>query len=352
MSAADRADRTPTVPLPDGHGVDTWSTLAWRERAVAWVDGSLAAAGLARTGEVEQPHLRPWATVLRVPTTGGTVWFKASAPGTAFEVRLYEVLARAVPDRVLAPLATDAARAWALLPDGGATLGDRLAEDELADALVAALATYGRLQLDLAPHLDDLLAAGVADMRPAVMPERFEEALDATAAAADAATHARVAALRPAVADWCARLADSAVPASLDHNDLHPWNVLGDAADGDGPGSIRFYDWGDAVVAHSFAAMLVPLGFVCRLLGVGVDDPRFARARDAYLDVFSAHTGDEDPVATLALACRVAKVARALTWDRALRAARDQGEEVDDTWSRAPLESLGSLLDDSYLGGA
>jgi hypothetical protein len=334
--------------VPDGHGVVVWSTVGWRERAVAWIDEHLARVGLARTGEVDQPHLRPWATVLRVPTSDGTVWFKASAPGTAFEPPLYVLLARAVPDRVLVPLATDPVRAWALLPDGGPPLGERLEGDALADALVAGLVVYGRLQRDLAPRAGELLALGVADMRPAAMPQRFEEALDATADDTDPETRRRLVALRPRVAGWCERLGASGVPASLDHNDLHPWNMLGGSGE-----TIRFYDWGDAVVAHSFAAMLVPLGFVARLLGVGVDHPRFVRARDAYLDAFAdLGAPGEDLADTLATACRVAKVARTLTWDRALRAAREQGEEVDDTWTQAPLASLSSLLDESYLGGA
>ncbi len=339
---------------PHGHGVDVWSTPDWRDHAMAWVDEQLGARGLARTGDVEQPHLRPWATVLRVPTSDGTKWFKASAPGTAFEVRLYDVLARTVPERVLAPLATDPARSWALLPDGGPPLGERLQGGALADALVEGLVVYGRLQLDLASHVDELLAAGVADMRPAVMPERFEEALDATAADADPAVHRSLTALRADVAVWCERLAGSVVPVSLDHNDLHPWNILGATADDSARGdTIRFYDWGDAVVAHAFAAMLVPLGFVARILDVGVDHPRFVRARDAYVGVFDrGAAAGEDLAGTLATACRVAKVARTLTWDRALRAAREQGEEVDGTWARAPLASLASLLDDSYLGGA
>jgi hypothetical protein len=186
-------------------------------------------------------------------------------------------------------------------------------------------------------------------MRPAAMPERFEEALDAAAGAADADTRRRLISLRPDVARWCERLAASGVPDSLDHNDLHPWNILGDA----GAGTARFYDWGDAVVAHAFAAMLVPLGVLADLLGVGVDHPRVVAARDAYLDVFAGlGAAGEDAADTLATACRVAKIARTLTWDRALRAAREQGEQVDDTWSRAPLASLASLLDESYVGGA
>jgi Phosphotransferase enzyme family len=182
-------------------------------------------------------------------------------------------------------------------------------------------------------------------MRPAVMPERFHEALEA-AAPADAsgrAIHRRVAAMEATVASWCERLAASPVPASLDHNDLHPWNILDDGA--------RFYDWGDSVVAHPFAAMLVPLGFVQRGLAAGLDDPRFVRARDAYLEVFADLAPRRELVETLALACRVAKVARVLTWDRAIRAAREQGEALDDDWASAPLQTLASVLDESYLGG-
>jgi hypothetical protein len=97
-------------------------------------------------------------------------------------------------------------------------------------------------------------------------------------------------------------------------NDLHPWNVLGDGA-----GDARFYDWGDCVVAHPFAAMLVPLGFLQHVLGVSVDDPDVVRARHAYLRVFAGTAPGEDLATTLEVACRVTKVARVLTWDRALQ---------------------------------
>ena len=315
---------------------------------MAWLDEQLPAAGLERTGEVEQLHLRPWATVLRAPTTGGPVWLKAAGPGTAFEAALYELLVRAVPEHVLIPIATDPARGWILLPDGGPTLGERRTGADRVQALVAGLVRYGRLQRALEPHVGAMLALGVADMRPAVMPERFHEALEAAGPvdAAGRAIHRRVAAMERTVASWCERLAASPVPPSLDHNDLHPWNILDD-----GTAEARFYDWGDSVVAHPFAAMLVPLGFVQRGLDAGLDDPRFVRARDAYLDVFGDLAPSEELVETLALACRVAKIARVLTWDRAIRAAREQGEPLDDSWASAPLETLASVLDESYLGG-
>jgi hypothetical protein len=43
---------------------------------------------------------------------------------------------------------------------------------------------------------------------------------------------------------------------------------------------------------------------------------------------------------------------RALTWDRSLQAAREQGEAVADRFETAPLHTLASVLDDSYLGAA
>jgi len=324
----------------NGRGVAVWSSAAWRESAVAWIDEQLAAAGLERAGEVEQPRVRPWATVLRVPARGGAVWFKAAGPGTAFEIPLYALLARTVPDDVLSPIAADPARGWILLPDGGPELAGRAARAARVDGLVAALVQYGRLQRELEPHVEEMLALGVPDMRPAAMPGRFAEALEA-ASGGDAETLRRIAAMGGTVREWCERLAASPLPASLDHNDLHGQNVLVDAA-----GGIRYYDWGDSVVAHPFAAVLVPLGQVRR----GSGGVQLARARDAYLEVFSDRGPRAELAETLEVACHVAKIARALTWHRALQAAREQGEAVDPDWATAPLETLAMVLDESYLG--
>ena len=315
--------------------VRLWTSDAWREQAVAWIDRRLADAGVIRVGEVEQTRVRPWATLLRAPTTDGDVWMKAGGTATAFEAGLYELLAREAPDDVLVPLAVDAPRGWMLLPDGGPPTGELPA---------AALAQYARLQLALAPHAGELVPLGVPDMRPEVMPDRFEEALEAArasapstpppgaplpSAAGPAGALAALEALRDDVARWCEALADSPVPASLDHNDLHRQNVLG-------TGPFRFYDWGDAVVAHAFAAMLVPAKV---LSGAALD-----AARDAYLAEFSELAPPGRLAADLALACRVARIARTLTWERALRSAREQDEEIDPFFAHAPFEELATLL--------
>src|SRR6478672_1520376 len=136
-------------------GTALWSSPAWQAAAVEWIDDRLADAGLRRTGEVEHPHVRAWATAVRVPTDRGAWWLKACGPGTAFEVRLYGVLAALVPADVLHPLAAGPA---------------------LGRALGAAMVQYGALQRGLMADVARMTAAGVPDMRPAVMLEAFDRA--------------------------------------------------------------------------------------------------------------------------------------------------------------------------------
>ncbi|HEY7069518.1 MAG TPA: phosphotransferase [Acidimicrobiales bacterium] len=326
------------------YGVTLWSSAAWRDEAVAWLDARLGEAGLERTGEVDQPHLRPWATALSAPTTGGRVWLKAAGPGTAFEVGLYELLHRVAPDHVLPPLATDTERGWLVLPDGGPTLGERLAGPALVDALAAALPHYGRLQRILAPQAETLLALGVPDMRPPAMPERFDEALAAARRyeGADPDALRGLAALRPDFVAWCDELAGRPGPVSLDHNDLHPWNVLA------GPdGSLerpRFFDWGDSAVAPAFASMLVCLRVAGENIPGLADDtaPVVVRLRDAYLAAFDDVAPHGELVDSLELACRVGHVARALAWDRVVQAL-DPADRTD-YWESTPYEWMVSLL--------
>ncbi|WP_112244280.1 aminoglycoside phosphotransferase family protein [Kribbella monticola] len=319
-----------------------WSSAEWFSDAANWLDEQLTAAGIKRVGEVTQPRLKPWGTVLRADTERGAVWLKAPAPEMVFEVPLYRLLASVVPQWVLDPIAVDVDRGWVLLPDGGPTLRERLGEPSgWSEALVSVLPQYGQLQLDLMPHAEDLLAAGVTDMRATVMPQRLDEALEITGRYAAASgsevakeQHAWVSGQR---AEFAARCADLPDRASLDHNDLHTNNVLGGPA-----GSVKFYDWGDSVLAHPFSSMLVALGSLARWLEVDPGDELVRRPRDAYLEVFGDPAG---LLAELDLACWIGKVARALVWDRALR--REPGE-----FAGAPLETLASLRMNSWLGSA
>jgi len=230
---------------------EIWGSAEWRGAATAWLDDGLADAGIERTGEVEQPHVRPWATVLRAPTTAGPVWLKATAPGTSAEIGLYALLREVVPEQVLQPIAIDLERSWIVLPDGGPRLDDWLTEVDLAEAMAEIVPAYARLQRALVPHTDRMLALGLADMRPAMLPQRFEEALAVVAPDLERAgeegrrAYEQLLAAHDTVGSWCGELAGLPGAASVDHSDLHQWNVL--IGRPDGMARPRFYDWGDAV---------------------------------------------------------------------------------------------------------
>ena len=67
----------------------------WLDEAIGWVAAELARLGRRATGQLQQPHVRPWSTVLRIPTAEGDVWFMACMPALAHEVAVVALLSLA-----------------------------------------------------------------------------------------------------------------------------------------------------------------------------------------------------------------------------------------------------------------
>lgn len=314
-----------------------WLDPSWRARALQWVDDRLAELGQARTGEPEQPHVRPWATALRVPTNRGPVWLKASAEGTAYEHGLLQVLADVAPDLVLAPLAGDPQRAWSLLPDGGTTLRAWLAEheDERFRRWAEVLREHAALQRATAPAADRLLTAGTPDLRPTAVAGLVESVL------ADPSID--VSSRRRAEREWsqhmaevAAALADSAVPTAIQHDDLHDNNVLLDDS------TYRVFDWGDASVSHPFGVFLVFRRALANSAGIEERGPELTRLQDTYLECFSDLAPQSELIMDLRRAEYVAGLGRICSWRRALLGAtpEEQAEwaDADSGWLEICLD--------------
>jgi hypothetical protein len=234
--------------------------------------------------------LRPWSVTVRVATDAGPVWFKATTPEGAFEARLLEALARLAPRRVVVPLAVDSARGWSLTPHVAAR---PLRELDLAlREWEAPLVAYAEFQRVVAPSVSELLALGVPDLRAAAVPALYDRLVDE--ASAD-------------LARWCAELGASAVPPSIDHGDLHDGHLLEDG---------RFFDWGDASVAHPFASLLVTLRVASERYGEPFGSPALQRLRDAYLEPWTAEHDRADLRRSASVAIRVASIGRTLSWQR------------------------------------
>ena len=158
---------------------EPWEDPAWLATAIAWVDEQLAGAGRRRTGDVDQMHVRPWATVIRVPTAEGDGVLQGEHARAAARGRGRAACSpRRVPDRVPPLIADDIDRGWMLMEDGGRRLREVIAEErDLSrwDDIVEGAADVARA---MEPDVDELLAAGVPDMRLAVLPDQYAALVD------------------------------------------------------------------------------------------------------------------------------------------------------------------------------
>lgn len=291
----------------------SWSTPVWREEATGWLDQTLAEAGLERIGSVTQPHLEPWSTVLTANTSGGRVWLKAMVPGTAFEIEIYDLLTRIDPEHVLHPIASDRDRGWLLLPDGGPSVAERFKGAELVEAMVIALPQYASLQRSMTASAQTLIETGLGDMRTEGLPSRYRHAR----ARLEGEPFAdKLVALEADYLAWWDTVSGSPIPPTLDHNDLHPWNILGvGSAPSDEPDRAVFYDWGDSVVAHPLGSAHVPIARVRKMVGLDSEHPDALLMRDAYLEVFTDLVSRSQLVELFEASCRLAKATRAVIWD-------------------------------------
>ncbi|MEU4238582.1 hypothetical protein [Actinoplanes sp. NPDC026619] len=305
-----------------------WHDPAWVATAHDWIEAHLDAEP---TGWIEEIRVRPWSVTHRVPTAAGDRWFKANTPPCAYESPLASALAGWLPDAVLQPLAVDA-RGWLLSADAGPTLRDKIAADParwpLLETWSDMLQAYAVLQRATATHADEMVALGVPDLRPPLLPGHLKALVDDPEVGAGAE-------VAVPFADWCAELAADGLPATIQHDDLTDANVFPA-----GPAGFRFFDWGDASVAHPFGSLLVALGFAGHVLDLGPGDPALLRLRDAYLEPWT----DLAPATTLrqsaSLACRVTRVSRSLAWQRALR---DTAMPVDEDFRTAAAHWLAEL---------
>lgn len=279
---------------------ERWHDPDWLARVHDWIAGRLGELSLTRSGAVEQSHVQPWSTVLRIPTTGGDVWFKATAESLRHEAALVERLAARRPDVLPSLLAVDTANGWTLMGDAGETLRAVTARERSLDRWCDVLPRYAGVQLDLAAEVDDLVALGVPDLRLAALPAAYERLLDVIGA------ERRFRAAAPMVADLCDELAAYGLPELLQHDDLHDGQIF--VRDG----RYLLLDWGDACVSHPFFSLSVALEGV---LAWGLDDVEnsvdTAVFRDAYLAPY-AERFPGDLVAATGPALRLGWVCRAI----------------------------------------
>jgi hypothetical protein len=294
-----------------------WTKPGWFEQASAWIHAELERWGIEVSGLVEQPHSRPWSTVLRVPTGEGDIYFKAVSPVHPYEPALLGALERWRPDCVPRLLSVDAGLGWVLMRDAGQRLREIIRSTQDLRYWLPVLPLYAEMQIELAQRVPELLALDVPDRRLSVLPNLYEPLLaDVDVLRIDQPLgltrqqYGRLLALSRHVAELCERLADYHILETINHGDLNDGNVFV------GDGSSIFIDWGDGCVSHPFYSLRTVLVSAEISLGLEENSPELWPLRDAYLESWTRYGSREDLLRALDLAGRLASFNGALTWHR------------------------------------
>ena len=287
-------------------------------------------AGQEVTGDIAGVRFLPWSAVLRAPTAGGDIYFKACGPSQRHEPELAAFLAATRPDCMIPVLASDELRDWYLMPDGGATLTTALhiPRDEF-DHWARVLRLQAGVQRDFQPQAERLLALGAPDRRSAVLVGYLTQLLEQPeillVGYPGGMTTAEVDGLKrisPYLAGLCRELASLGPPDTYVHDDFHEDHIF-TARKPDGSWRYIFFDFGDACVSHPFVQLVSQPRFAGNRFGPEAD-PVQTQLREIYLAEWRDYATPAalDRAASLALVAGC--VVRALTWVNACREHLDE----------------------------
>jgi hypothetical protein len=310
-----------------------WQQPDWQAEAKAWIHSALEKNHLQLIGDIEQPHIRPWSTVMTVPTNAGTLYFKASASLFAHETALTDYLARFRPEIVPALVAVDTKRHWMLMRDAGTPLRQFVRTEKSIALWKDVLPLYVNLQKAMAERTTHLLALGVMDRRLARLPAMFENLIaDASAMMLDqeesltSDEYSRLKGYGPEFARMCEKLTSFGIPETIHHDDFHDGNIFVQSN-----GKIILTDWGESAITHPFFTLVVIMRSVDNSMGMDFS-PESEDVRDMYLQYWTSYAPIDDLRSIVKLAQRIGYVNRALTWKMSLD---DMPEELKSEYSIA-----------------
>lgn len=291
-----------------------WERTGWYQKASAWFEGELERHQVQVAGSIQQ-HQMCWhdSALLRIRTSQGTYFLKASHPEAPREGVIARALSRRWPAQVVTPLAISKKQNWMIFGDPGPSLYH--APDELEVA--GAAREMARLQLESAADAGDWLNMGAQEHPPGELAkflqglDRLQETLQSGLTALDDDEWEGLLAVAPSLIGDCERLADSRVPNAFVHPGFLPSRVFRK------DGGFCFNGWSELILGHPFfsgACFVRGVEQRSRSLPAGAEnamEPSWAdAAAQAYLEPFGHVVEGEDLAETLALCSGLLEV-----WD-------------------------------------
>jgi hypothetical protein len=297
-----------TITLP-------WKQPGWHANAHAWIRHNLQAHQLRLTGEIEQKYIRNWSTVLTVPTSDGTLYFKAGTPLLSHEPALTSFLASQRPDILPDLLAVELTQGWMLMRDSGRPIREWVKPQKSLDRWLTALPLFAELQMQMAGNVDEMLALGTLDRRLETLPAQFSALLaDRQAMLLDqpesltSANYQQLLELPSVFEEMCRSLAGCGIPHTIHHGDLSNSNVYFQGE------QVIFTDWAEGAVTHPFFSLLITLRSCDILLDINEYDPFYDPLINAYLQPWTKFASLSDLRRIFTQARKIAMVNHALNW--------------------------------------
>ncbi|MBT3322039.1 MAG: hypothetical protein HN392_07105 [Anaerolineae bacterium] len=292
-----------------------WEETGWHDEVHSWILAALAREKISLSGKIKQEHIRPWSTVLTIPTDVGMLYFKAAAPSLHHESVLTDKLALLAPNFLPSLLAVDVEKSWLIMRSSGVPLRTYIKKENSLQRWKAVLRDYVMFQKRLVNHTEELIALGAFDRRLSILPEKFahliqnkSEMLLDEEDSLTSAEYIRLKKLPSIFAEICEELSSFGIPESLHHDDFHDANVFIQS------GLPIFTDWGESAITHPFFTLIVLLRGAENSLNLDENSPEIKELRDYYLENWHDFASSSDLEKAANLALKVGLVNRALTW--------------------------------------
>jgi len=294
-----------------------WHDPVWQQQAREWIHTEAESHSIQITGVIEQPHVYHWSTVMRVPSSEGILFFKATAGETIHEIALTQKMAGWFPEYLPELIAVDAECGWMLMRDGGDPLRASIRPTKDIQPWQPVIKKYAELQIGLAEHIEEILALEIPDHRLTALPALYSQLLtDAEILRVDQEKgltpdeFQQLQNLKSRFERICMDLSAYGIPESVNHGDFHDGNVL--VKDG----RVTFFDWGDADVTHPFVSLRTL--WVSIEIALELDDyvftPEMADLLDRYLEPYEKFVSRNELHKAYRLSKPVASVVKALAW--------------------------------------
>jgi len=294
-----------------------WTQFGWFDIAYSWIGDQLNLANCEVVGPIEQVTVSIWGSVLRIFTTAGIMYFKASAPAFAYEPALTQMLAQIWPLFIPRVFAIESKRHWMLMEDAGQLLSDVAQIDTDMGPLERMLPLYARIQIESVNYLEEFKELGCPDRRLDKLSILLEKILEDKSSlllgqedGVSYAEYEKIWKLTEKISTACTELRSYNIPETLHHDDLHTSNI---AVTGQ---RYMFVDWAESGLTHPFFSLGVLLRQMKRLKGF--DFGPSSLLCQSYLEPWTRYEPMERLVEAFRLAQWLSPILRALTWHSAL----------------------------------